>query len=96
MSDPIPIEQRDSGTVEPLVLAVREAMEMLENMAIGGIGDGGPTIDELDEHVEKTGQSYDNDSDYHTAQWTWRKLQQGLNSQNPTGLLRQAATEKTT
>ena len=71
-----------SVPLQPVVLAVIEAMEMLKNMAIGGIGEDGPTLEELDSHAETTGRSWDDDADYHTAQWAWRKLEQGLNSQN--------------
>ena len=83
MSQPETIEANQSPSMSQAVI---ESMDMLKNMAIGGIGEDGPTLEELDNHAETTGRSWDDDADYHTAQWAWRKLEQGLNSQNPTGL----------
>ena len=65
---------------KPIVLAIREAMDMLANISAGGIGEGGPTIEELDAHVQATGRPFDDNSDYHTAQWAWRRLERGLES----------------
>ena len=64
----------------PLVTAIRETMDMLVHISAGGIGEGGPTIEELDAHVQATGRPFDDNSDYHTAQWAWRRLERGLES----------------
>ncbi len=66
--------------IELLRGAMDEAMDMLKNIAVGGIGEEGPTLEELDNYAEKTGSSWHGDADYHTAQWAWRKLQQALNT----------------
>ena len=80
--------QLEGRSLDPLVVAANDAMKMLRNMACGGIGETGPTLEELDDHAEKTGRSWDDESDYHTAQWAWRRLQQGLHSHNTTGQAR--------
>ena len=64
-------------TKRGLYNAINDAMDMLTNMSMGAIGEGGPTIKELDDHVDATGGSWDDNSDYHTAQKTWRILEAG-------------------
>jgi len=54
---------------------VEKVMYLLENIACGGIGDEGPTIKEMDDLVNKTGQPWDGEADYHTVQYAWRLLQ---------------------
>lgn len=57
---------------------IKEAMATLEGIAAGGIGANGPTLKELDDHVEATGRSWEDDADYHTAQRAWRLLEAAL------------------
>ena len=51
------------------------AMDILTNMSVGAIGEGGPTIKELDDCVESNGSSWGDDADYHTVQYAWRILE---------------------
>lgn len=59
---------------------VREAMQVLENIPCGGIGSDGPTLEELDEYVNETGNPWCGDSNYDTAQRAWRLLERALES----------------
>jgi hypothetical protein len=68
---------------ENLKTSVKAAMEELTNASMGGVGDGGPTIEELDEIVARTGNCCAGDCDYHTIQRAWRLLQAGLDEKNP-------------
>jgi len=61
--------------------AMNEAMETLTNMSMGAIGEYGPTIKELDDHVEATGCPWEDNQDYHTAQKTWRILEEGMSNE---------------
>jgi hypothetical protein len=54
---------------------IEEAMDELENYPAGGIGKSGPTLDELDEHVETTGCAWEGDACYHVVQRAWRLLE---------------------
>jgi hypothetical protein len=54
---------------------IEEAMDELENYPAGGIGKSGPTLDELDEHVETTGCAWEGDAGYHVVQRAWRLLE---------------------
>jgi len=58
--------------------SVTEAMDMLRNMSMGAIGKNGPTIAELNAFVEEDGGPWGDNSDYHTVQWAWRKLEEGM------------------
>ena len=57
---------------------IEQAMDELQNMPCGGIGADGPTLDEIDAHVEETEECIDNDAFLHTAQRTWRLLERAL------------------
>jgi len=74
-----------TNAAEPknLKTSVKAAMEELTNASMGGVGDGGPTIEELDEIVARTGNCCAGDCDYHTIQRAWRLLQAGLDEKNP-------------
>ena len=61
-----------------LIEAVKDAMHELSNMPCGAIGKGGPTLEEMDKYVDETGQSWEGDAEYHTAQRAWRILEEGL------------------
>jgi len=65
-------------TKRDLMNAMNEAMDMLTNMSMGCIGENGPTIESLDNHVEATGNPWAANQDYHTAQKAWRILEGGL------------------
>jgi len=64
-------------TKRGLYNAINDAMEMLKNMSMGCIGENGPTIKKLDDHVEATGNPWADNQDYHTAQKAWRILEAG-------------------
>ena len=55
--------------------SVAGAMETLEGASMGGVGECGPTVKELDDHVEKTGTPWEGNSDYHTMQRAWKILE---------------------
>ena len=57
--------------------AAKDAMGILEQMSMGGIGADGPTLEELNEYAKKTGQPLEC-ADYHTVQLAWRTLERGL------------------
>lgn len=54
---------------------IRAVMAELENMPCSGIGPDGPTVDELDDYVEKHYAPMDDDAVYHTTQKCWRMLE---------------------
>jgi hypothetical protein len=58
--------------------AIFEAMQELENCPTGGIGREGPTVEDLDRHVEETGGCWDDDAGYHTVQRAWRLLDDAI------------------
>jgi hypothetical protein len=57
---------------------IEAAMDELENYPAGGIGKSGPTLDELDEHVELTGCNWEGDACYHVMQRAWRLLEKWM------------------
>jgi hypothetical protein len=57
---------------------IEAAMDELENYPAGGIGKSGPTLDELDEHVELTGCAWEGDNGYHVVQRAWRILEKWM------------------
>ena len=63
------------GEVDRLRAIIVDAMETLEGASMGAVGEYGPTLDALDDHVEETGQPWEGLSDYHTMQKTWRILE---------------------
>lgn len=65
---------------ERLYNAIIEAMDELKNASMGGIGEDGPTLQQLDDHVEKTGRDFADNADYHTMQRVWRILDDALNA----------------
>ena len=56
---------------------VRAAMDTLENMPVGGIGEEGATQAELDE-ASGNGDAYRKDANYHTAQQAWLLLSEAI------------------
>lgn len=58
--------------------AIHLAMEELENMPCGGICEDGPTLEQLDAHVDETGGVWGGDAMYHAAQRAWRILEAAL------------------
>jgi len=65
------------ATKRDLYNAMNNAMEALENMSMGAIGEHGPTIKELENHVKETYGPWEDNQDYHTAQMAWRILEAG-------------------
>ena len=55
-------------------LAIPVVREALKNMPCGGIGEGGPTLEELNA-VAEAGHAFDDDAMYHQAQLAWRLLE---------------------
>ncbi len=63
---------------ESLIVAVRVAMRELENASMGAVGDNGPSLDEMDLRVARTGLPWEGNADYETMQRAWRILEAGL------------------
>lgn len=63
---------------ESLIVAVRVAMRELENASMGAVGDNGPSLDEMNLRVARTGQPWEGNADYETMQRAWRILEAGL------------------
>jgi hypothetical protein len=58
---------------------IRNAMKDLENMPCGAIGNGGPTIEDLDASCGEGGDGWwEDDAMYHQAQHAWRNLELAL------------------
>ena len=55
-------------------LAIPVVREALKNIPCGGIGEGGPTLEELNA-VAEAGYAFDDDAMYHQAQLAWRLLE---------------------
>jgi len=55
-------------------LAIPVVREALKNIPCGGIGEGGPTLEELNE-VADAGRAFDDDAIYHQAQLAWHLLE---------------------
>jgi hypothetical protein len=53
---------------------INDVMETLEQWSMGGIGEYGATMDELNECAERGG-NYENNADYHIVQLAWRMLE---------------------
>lgn len=63
---------------ESLIVDVRVAMRELENASMGAVGDNGPSLDEMNLRVARTGQPWEGNADYETMQRAWRILEAGL------------------
>lgn len=55
---------------------ITRAMEVLEAASVGGIGSGGPTIQEMEQDWWQYGQMSENDAYYDTCQHAWRLLEE--------------------
>ena len=67
-----------TATEAELREAIKDAMEEIGNLPCGITGEQGPTLEELDDHVKKTGRSFDDDAIFHTGQRAWRILDNAL------------------
>jgi len=56
---------------------VKEAMDYAEQMPMGGIGEHGPTLEEMTAEHEK-GRPHSDDACFDNAQMIWLKLKQAL------------------
>lgn len=63
--------------IAKLEVAIDAAKSALENMPMGAIGDGGPTLAELDA-VSGAGRVWEDDACYHDAQRAWRILDDAI------------------
>lgn len=61
--------------ISQLLLIIADAMTELQQLPSGAVGQGGPTLQELDKHVEETGRPWDDDAVYETGQRAWRILE---------------------
>jgi hypothetical protein len=58
-------------------MSIKDAMEALENMPMGGIGAGGASMHDI-EVAEEAGHVVENDAAYHQAQKAWLFLNKVL------------------
>ena len=58
-------------------MSIRDAMESLENMPMGAVGEGGATMEEI-RAAETLGLIVEDDTCYHQAQKAWLFLREVL------------------